>query len=389
MNIKNVLETIQNTKKTLLGVGPMSLNCVDSVLYLANLYEVPIQLIASRRQIEASFFGGGYVNSWSTETFSDYVEARNKNKMVFLSRDHGGPWQNYNEVADKLIAEDAMESSKKSFETDIANNFSFIHIDPSIDIHSNTNIETIMSRIFELYEFCTQTAKELNKEIYIEIGTEEQIEGMNTIKEVELNIDKINKFCVENDFSKPTFYVVQNGSKVKETENTGTFKNLDLDNYLNDDALINLHHINKLCLKKGLLPKAHNSDYLSFQASSIYPKIDLKGGNIAPEFGVIETRKIVSLLLKHNLKDELNEFINLSLSSKKWEKWMKKNSKSDDLDKAVISGHYIFSTPKFIELKEVIDHKLKKKKIMLYDEIQDVLKRSIRDYLKAYGWKVD
>ena len=48
----------------------MSLNCVDASIELADQYNVPIILIASRRQIDSESFGGGYVNNWSTEKFS-------------------------------------------------------------------------------------------------------------------------------------------------------------------------------------------------------------------------------------------------------------------------------------------------------------------------------
>ena len=64
---------IQKKKCTLLGVGPMSTNCVDAAIELANDYEVPTFLIASRRQIDSEAFGGGYVNNWTTADFAEYV----------------------------------------------------------------------------------------------------------------------------------------------------------------------------------------------------------------------------------------------------------------------------------------------------------------------------
>ena len=61
---------------TLLGVGPMSINCVDSALELAKEYNAPIILIASRRQIDSEQFNKGYVNNWSTFEFAKYVNQR-------------------------------------------------------------------------------------------------------------------------------------------------------------------------------------------------------------------------------------------------------------------------------------------------------------------------
>ena len=383
---KILVEKLKNDKLTLLGVGPMSQNCVDVVIGICNTEEVPIQLIASRRQIECESLGGGYVNSWTTETFSEYVKEKDKKNLVLLARDHGGPWQNYSEVEENLDLELAMNSSKISFKVDIENNFDFIHIDPSVDIKNVINNDDILKRVEDLYKFCIETANVSNKEVFIEIGTEEQIEGLNKTEEVEDNLKYIRNFCKKNNFSMPTFYVVQNGSKVKETENTGVFQNLNLENYDQDSSIKQISLINDLCLNYGVLPKAHNSDYLSYDVSKVYPKINLKGGNIAPEFGVIETQTIMFLLEKYNLFSELDNFTMLALDSQKWMKWLKNNSKADDLKKATIAGHYIFSTNSFIFLKEKIDYKLRKFKVDLDYEIRNNLHNAIRMYLKAYGW---
>ena len=73
-------------------------------------------LIDSRRQIESKDNGGGYVNNWSTEDYSKFVNSIDKKKQIILARDHGGPWQNNIEIKKKYNLLQAMESSKKSFE---------------------------------------------------------------------------------------------------------------------------------------------------------------------------------------------------------------------------------------------------------------------------------
>ena len=69
---------IEKRRCTLLGVGPMSVNCVDATIELANEHEVPILMIASRRQIDSIEFGGGYVNNWTTEDFARHVTDKDK-----------------------------------------------------------------------------------------------------------------------------------------------------------------------------------------------------------------------------------------------------------------------------------------------------------------------
>ena len=56
---------------------------------LSNKYNIPIFLIASRRQIDSSKFKGGYVNNWSTNDFSNFVKKIDRKNNIILSRDHG------------------------------------------------------------------------------------------------------------------------------------------------------------------------------------------------------------------------------------------------------------------------------------------------------------
>jgi len=66
MNTKKILNYYINKKQTLLGVGPMSKNCIDASIELSDKYSVPLMLIASRRQIDSEELGGGYVENCNT-----------------------------------------------------------------------------------------------------------------------------------------------------------------------------------------------------------------------------------------------------------------------------------------------------------------------------------
>ena len=73
---------INKKNSTLLGVGPMSLNCVDASIEIANEYNVPLMMIASRRQIDCKELGGGYVNNWNTEEYSEYIKKYDKKNNI-------------------------------------------------------------------------------------------------------------------------------------------------------------------------------------------------------------------------------------------------------------------------------------------------------------------
>ena len=92
-------------------IGPMSKNVVDCVIKHSQKYSVG--LIPSRRQVD---FFGGYVNSWNTKSFSEYVHSFNPD--ILICRDHGGPFQGQEED-DGLI----------SFKSD-SQYFNLVHIDP-------------------------------------------------------------------------------------------------------------------------------------------------------------------------------------------------------------------------------------------------------------------
>ena len=116
-----------------------------------------------------------------------------------------------------------MESAKESYKADIDSNFQILHIDPSIDIHSKPSNEEVLDRLFELYEYCWNYAQTNRKDIIFEIGTEEQSGSTNTKEELEYTLNKVNYFCTKNNLPRPTFVVVQTGTRVMETRNVGSF----------------------------------------------------------------------------------------------------------------------------------------------------------------------
>ena len=374
---------ITNNRCTLLGIGPMSLNCVDAVIEIGNLYKTLLILIASRRQIDSEEFGGGYVNNWSTKQFSNYVKSKNVLSKILLARDHGGPWQNEKEKRDNLNLKDAMQSAKLSFRRDIDAGFKIIHIDPSIDIHCSPSNNQILERLFELYEYCCNYARNTNKEIIFEIGTEEQTGTTNKIEELEDNLIKINAFCENKNLQKPTFIVIQTGTRVMETRNVGSFdKPLRVENEIPPE--IQVPKMIEICNKYSILMKEHNTDYLSNTSLKWHPRMGIHAANVAPEFGVAETTAFIKILSENNLNSLRDEFIKLSYESKKWEKWMVPNSLTSDYQKAIISGHYIFSTNKFIEIKKAAINELEKKEINLDKFLINAIQNSITRYLYLF-----
>ena len=370
----------KNRNCTLLGVGPMSKNCIDAAIELANEYCTPLMLIASRRQIDSEQFGGGYVENWTTEQFADYVIYKDTQKNIILARDHGGPWQNELEISNKLNLNDAMQSAKESYRADIDAGFQILHIDPSVDIHANPNIDQVLERVYELYEFCWTYSQQKKQDVIFEIGTEEQNGSNNTQEELEYTLECMRKFCKSNKLPYPSFIVIQAGTRVMEMRNVGSFDSpIRVANELPPE--IQIPKMISICNHYRIFMKEHNADYLSTDSLKWQPRLGIHAANIAPEFGVAESKAFIDLMENSNQNILLEEFLRISYESKKWEKWMINATSASDKDRAIISGHYIFSTAECLELKNQARFHIKD----LDTQLKNKVKESVFRYMKAFN----
>jgi tagatose-1,6-bisphosphate aldolase non-catalytic subunit AgaZ/GatZ len=378
------LETMLKKRRcTLLGVGPMSVNCVDAAIELSNAHDVPILLIASRRQIDSEEFGGGYVNNWTTQQFADYVIDRDKKGRILLARDHGGPWQNTKEKDDKLGLRRAMDSAKASYKADLQAGFQVLHIDPSVDIHGQPDVDEVLARVFELYEYCWSQAQALGQEVIFEIGTEEQSGSTNSQEELVYTLNAVQHFCKKNHLPQPSFVVIQAGTRVMERRNVGSFDSpIRVAEEL--PAEIQLPKMIEICNAHGIFMKEHNTDYVSDEALAWHPRLGIHAANVAPEFGVAESTALVSVLEDNDLESEASQFLDLAYRSRKWDKWMLDDTTATDRDRALIAGHYVFAKPECREIKRTAASKLAKKGIDLDGYLKGQVKRSITRYLKNF-----
>ena len=282
-----------------------------------------------------------------------------------------------------LNVSDSMKSAKKSFETDILSGFDFIHIDPSIPIQNeNLTIEQILSRLFELYGYTYEFAKQNNRNIEFELGTEEQNGYAQDLEKFEYFLNEVQKFCIKNKVTKPTFVVAQTGTKVMEMQNIGIFGS-----NLNESKKISLNILLKtleICNKFDVLLKEHNTDYLSDEALALRPIIGIHASNVAPEFGVIETKALLYILKMFGYDEEINFFIQTALNSNKWKKWMLKNSKATDIDKAIICGHYIFANESIKNMRDKVSRELIVKNIDLDNYLKRIIKQAMTRYIRLF-----
>ena len=110
----------------------------------------------------------------------------------------------------------------------------------------------------------------------------------------------------------------------------------------------------------------------------------IHSANVAPEFGVTESKAFLETLESNGLKDIADQFLKLSFDSGKWKKWIIKGNNTSDREKAIIAGHYNFSNPKFIEIKNKAEKILLTKNINLDLNLKGEIKKAIYRYLKNF-----
>jgi D-tagatose-1,6-bisphosphate aldolase subunit GatZ/KbaZ len=310
-------------------IGPMSKEIVDIIIDYSNNTKRPIWFIPSRRQVE---WNGGYVNNWTTKDFCQYV--RNKSSLNLIMRDHGGPHQGSQiDLGYSSLYHDAIFMDG-------------IHIDPW---KKYKNAKDNADATCEIIEYCNN----INPKLFFEIGTEQAIRELS-VEEMEYYIHLINAKLNPELFKKILYFVIQSGTSLKETHNTGNYDPHKL------------KYMTKLCNKFGFKSKEHNGDYLSNEHVTSRFNGGLDTLNIAPEFGYLQSKLILNEI-KDN-KEYFEEFFNICYNSKKWVKWVSEDFKPEERKEELIliSGHYVFSHPNVKHLmNNIIDFDIKLKDVII------------------------
>lgn len=407
--IKTVVENLLELQKTgdsatLLGIGPMSKNCVQATLELSKEDDYPVMFIASRNQVDSDELGGGYVNGWNQFTFAKAVEEVaneiNYDNMYYLCRDHGGPWQRDKERNDHLPIDIAMELGQKSYVADIEAGFDLLMIDPTKDpfeVGKVIPLDVVLSRTVDLIEFCEIERKKRNlPEIGYEVGTEETNGGLTSTETYETFITQLKEELEKRDLPMPTFIVGQTGTLTRKTEQVGTFN------------FKNAYDLAQMAKKYGVGLKEHNGDYLDDVTLLEHIPSEITATNVAPQYGTEETRAYLNLasvearLVENNLIEKASNIRETllvhAIKSERWRKWMVGDQKDLTVDQILnsgdtalqediidIAGHYTFNDDEVKKEIEILYNNLASHNIDGKRYVIDHIKRPIRDYAECYN----
>jgi D-tagatose-1,6-bisphosphate aldolase subunit GatZ/KbaZ len=295
-------------------LGPMSKLIVDTVIDYSNEYKIPFTFIPSRRQIDKN---SGYVNGWRTSSFSKYVSEKSQG-LIEIERDHGGPGQGD-------VDDDGLESLLEDLM-----HFHIIHIDPwkKYPLYAD-GLEWTVKLI--------NLSHSLNPNVEFEVGTEEGIRGFS-VERLEIFLSDLKRLLSPDTFQKIRYIVIQCGTQLKEKENIGKFDTEKLDAMLS------------LAKQYKLIAKEHNGDWVSQTVLEKKKNAGLTCVNIAPELGEIETKTILKYI--KNSKTDFEALYSICYHSGRWKKWVTSDFDPEmDKEKLIlICGHYVFSSPEFLQL---------------------------------------
>ena len=371
--------SVQNT--TALGIGVVSKNTVDAAIRVAELLAEPLFLICSRRQIDSASVGGGYVNHWTTETFSEYLLDRRPANLL-MARDHGGPYQGKQRSFPEATA--AMEDAARSFHVDIRAGFDFLHFDTCLNADGFADDELALNRYIDLLSDAKAFAKSERREFAHEIGTEDQIDSIATTEATAESVQRLLRASDKSNLPLPEYMVVQTGTKVMATDNVGATAKITT--YLSTQANL-LSSISSFLRKHNIKIKCHNGDYVQHSTLRMLNQSGVGGLNVAPEFGTTETKALLSLLKRYEMNDELTEFVRIAVESNTWRKWVSPEKAYSDIQLATICGHYCFVNDDVIRIKQAVSGvMLRRNAGDIDDTLRAEIERNILFYTNGLGY---
>lgn len=390
---------------TILGIGPMSKNCVQATLELSKEDDYPVMFIASRNQVDLDELGGGYVNGWNQFSFAEAVEEVAKkigyDNLYYLCRDHGGPWQRDKERNDHLPTEEAMKLGQLSYIGDIEAGFDLLMIDPTKDpfeVGKVIPLDVVLERTVELIDFCERERKARNlPEIGYEVGTEETNGGLTSTETYENFILGLQEELGRRNLPMPTFIVGQTGTLTRKTEQVGHFN------------FKNAFELSQMAKRYGVGLKEHNGDYLDDVTLLEHIPSRITATNVAPQYGTEETRaylnlaKVEAKLVEYGLVAEASKVAETllikAIESERWRKWMVGEQKDLTVEQILsgdkklqeeildIAGHYTFNDDTVKAEIEKLYANLSAHDIDGQRYVIDHIKRPIRDYAECYNLK--
>ena len=359
--LADLLAAASGRKFTLLGVGPVSEAVLEAALTVSARRGFPPIFIASRNQVDASRFGGGYLLGGLDQAgFAALIRAKQERigyrGPLYICRDHGGPWQRDEELKARLPVNEAMALARISLEEDLRGGFNYLHIDPTKCPHPFTQDE-LADWTLELIAHCEKVRTALGiPPVDYEIGAEDIRGGITSEQSFAAFLERVTAGLARAGLPRPTCIVGQTGTLTRLDRNVGRFDREQT------------ARLAAVAARFGVGLKEHNGDYLGAASCRVHPELGVTGMNVAPEFGLVETDALLALAeveeklaregwLEEALLSRLAAVLKeLTFARAPWDKWLTPEMKArprvelerDEAARLLIArvcGHYLFADP--------------------------------------------
>jgi hypothetical protein len=251
--------------------------------------------------------------------------------------------------------------------------FDLLHIDTSADGAGEAEISTAIERAVALYGEIADFAESAGRRPLFEVGFEAQGIETNDPDEFREQAGEMVRRLRKEALPLPTFVVAQTGTKVAETSNIGGLKTAPA------QVSATIRKLADVVAQYGMGLKAHNCDYLRPADLTHLVRGGVVALNIAPELGVAETRAFLGILGELGLTDEADRFLQLAYDSLAWRKWLAPGSAASTTERAVMAGHYVYSTAAFREVRKSAQDAAYPRDIDVY------LRERLEDVIESYA----
>jgi tagatose-1,6-bisphosphate aldolase non-catalytic subunit AgaZ/GatZ len=245
-------------------------------------------LVASRNQIETPEVGSGYAQPFAQHPLMKFVSAVARRAEVsvpvLVCRDHGGPWQRYDERSSGLSETAALERARRSLVDDVRAGFRYLHIDMSA-ARPRLSTRELVTNTIELIQVCEMERANVDLPVIAyEVSTEHADEDVSSIADLDLFLEPLIDTLEERGLPRPTTVVVRCGTVCRERQNAGTF-----DAESAERLAAHVHGT------YGMLVKEHNGDYVVPDELRQHTPAGIDMLNIGPSVGDAETMSLLAL----------------------------------------------------------------------------------------------
>lgn len=390
----------EHTKRTLLGICPMSGEIIAATLREAAAESFVPMFIATPRQVDAD---RGYTG-WSQDELRSVIDERAAQEgydgPYILARDHGGPYQSMRDRGDASVSPDeAMEYAKELFFDDLAAGFDILHVDATEDATTEEilPLETVADRTVELINAIEAERRANDYDpVYYEVGTEEIEGGMTDPTSFEEYIQLISSKLAAaelHDVEDRLLFIVGQ---------VGTTMRIDMTNQFDADQASTL--VGRAG-SHGLHLKVHYTDWLDDDTLSQFPGWGIGGANVGPEFAAAIVDALAELTEKEReIATEasgvtpsgfMGTFEDATIEDGTWTKFAPDDLTADERatfveehrrNIATCVGRYVFNDPAVVDAREQLYETIEMQTTLDPNEhVIETVQAAIHRYVEAFN----